>query len=278
MPDEFPKMPSDADELAVLFECAPELIFTESLAGRMIRVNRAFERITGYSKENAIQKGFLDLVVPEQKQQVETILQDLRNGSAPRPYALAINTESRGRVVLQVLLQLVSANGGPPQIHGFARDVTDRRLTSTEIQLLEKTTELARFTRYLQFLHRLSITNYASLQDLFRDYLGTGCEIFDVACGMLTQWNEDGFTTRAAHQVAGTALSGNETDLFSARVAKAKKTFTCARLPNRTGEECPYAFYIGTPILLHDQVYGTIGFWSDQDAPLTPLHPQSKEV
>jgi len=124
----------------------------------------------------------------------------------------------------------------------------------------------------------LSTTNYGSLQDLFRDYLGTGCEIFDVACGVLTQWNQDGFTVRAAHQVAGAPVSGNEVDFFSSRVARTKKTFTCARLAHQKNGECPYVFYIGTPILLNDQVYGTIGFWSDEDAPLTPLHPQAKEV
>src|SRR5258705_9673055 len=105
MPDEFPKMLDHPDDLTLLFESAPDLIFTETVAGKMTRVNLAFERITGYTREQAVQRSFLDLVVPEQKQQVETILEDLKNGSAPRPYALAINTESRGRVVLQVLLQ-----------------------------------------------------------------------------------------------------------------------------------------------------------------------------
>ncbi len=278
MADELFKIPDHHDELNSLFESAPDLMFTENLAGRITRVNLAFERITGYTKAQAVEKSFLDLVVPEQKQQIERILQDLKGGAVPRPYALAINTESRGRVVLQVLLQLVAANGNPPLIQGFARDVADRRLTSTEIQLLEKTTELARFSRYLQFLHRLSTTNYGSLQELFRDYLSTGCEIFDVSRGVLTQWNEDGFTVRAANDVAGRYLEGDGVDLFSERVAKTKKTFTCARARNERDSTCPYGFYIGTPILLNDQVYGTIGFWVGDDVPLTTLHPQAKEV
>lgn len=149
MPDDLPKMPKHPDELTSLFESAPDLMFTESLTGRMTRVNLAFERITGYTRAQAVEKSFLDLVVPEQKQQIERILQDLKGGAVPRSYALAINTESRDRVVLQVLLQLVAANGRPPLIQGFARDVTDRRLTSTEVQLLEKTTELARFSRLI---------------------------------------------------------------------------------------------------------------------------------
>ena len=122
-------MPGHRDELTSLFESAPDLMFTASLTGRMTRVNLAFERITGYSRARAVEKSFLDLVVPEQKQQVERILQDLKDGALPRPHALTINTESSGRVVLQVLLQLVAANGSLPLIQGFARDVTDRGST-----------------------------------------------------------------------------------------------------------------------------------------------------
>jgi diguanylate cyclase (GGDEF)-like protein/PAS domain S-box-containing protein len=271
-------MSDHRDELSSLFETAPDLMFTEELSGKITRVNLAFERITGYSKAQAVGTSFLDLVVPEQKQQIESILQDLKGGAAPRPYALAINTESRGRVVLQLLLQLASSNGSPPLLQGFARDVTDRRLTSTEVQLLEKTTELARFSRYLQLLHRLSTTNYLTLQDLFADYLSTGCEIFDVSSGVLTQWNEGGFAVRAAHLEASQTGSDGM-DRFSARVAKTKKTFTCVRRPlEEKSDACPYAFYIGTPILLNEEVYGTISFWADDETPLTPLHPQAKEV
>src|SRR6185369_10775311 len=127
-----------------------------------------------------------------------------------------------------------------------------------------------------QLLHRLSTTNYVSLQELLANYLSTGCEIFDVSSGVLTQWNNDGFTVSAAHP-PGSPSGSEGADLFSAQVAKTKKTFTCAR-SREGGGVCPYAFYIGTPILLNDEVYGTIGFWADEDAPLTPLHPQAKEV
>jgi diguanylate cyclase (GGDEF)-like protein/PAS domain S-box-containing protein len=277
MPVEFSELPDHSDELNLLFESAPDLMFTENLSGRITRVNVAFERITGYTKAQAVQKSFIDLVVPEQKEQIESIVQELQSGAIPRPYALAINTESRGRVVLELLLQLGASNGLPPTLHGFARDVTDRRLTSTEVQLLEKTTELARFSRYLQLLHRLSTTNYVTLQELFADYLSTGCEIFDVSNGVLTKWNKGGFTVRAAHLAGGRADS-DELDVFSSRIAKTKKTFTCARTVEDGRAVCPYAFYIGTPILLDEEVYGTIGFWADEDIRLTPLHPQGKEV
>ena len=82
-------MHSSSDDLMPLFECAPDLMFTESLSGRMTRVNQAFERITGYDRDQALEKSFLDLIVPEHKHEVERILpgtQGWRRPSSPYPH------------------------------------------------------------------------------------------------------------------------------------------------------------------------------------------------
>jgi hypothetical protein len=42
-------------------------------------------------------------------------------------------------------------------------------------QFIAQTHELARFTRYLQLLHKLSTTQYGHIDDLFADYLSVGC-------------------------------------------------------------------------------------------------------
>src|SRR4051812_43385617 len=103
-------MHDSSDDLIPLFDYAPDLMFTENLSGQLIRVNQAFERITGYHREEALGKSFLDLVVPEHKHEVERILQELKDGGVPRPHALTIQSESRGRVVLQLTLQLTAPN------------------------------------------------------------------------------------------------------------------------------------------------------------------------
>ena len=84
MPDHHLTTPEAHGDLTSLFESAPDLMFTGSLSGRITRVNLAFERITGYSRTEALEKSFLDLVVPEQKHQIEKLLLDLENGAVRR--------------------------------------------------------------------------------------------------------------------------------------------------------------------------------------------------
>src|SRR5688572_24053572 len=140
-----------------------------------------------------------------------------------------------------------------------------------EARLLEKTNELATFTRYLQLLHRLSTTNYAQIDDLFTDYLITGCEIFGVTHGVITQAHPKRPTVRAVHG----AVAGSIEDPNAQLVITERRTFSCSSSPQ---EACANAFYIGTPILIDDRVYGAIGFWSDEETAARELHPQAREI
>src|SRR5262245_25667084 len=67
-----------------------------------------------------------------------------------------------------------------------------------EAQLVAKTHELARFTRYLQLLHRLSTTTHPTINALFADYLQTGREIFGTASGAIFEWKGSGLYLRAS--------------------------------------------------------------------------------
>ena len=50
------------DDFRALFESAPDLMYTHDLTGMLTRVNRAFERVTGYDRSQAIGLNFFDLV------------------------------------------------------------------------------------------------------------------------------------------------------------------------------------------------------------------------
>ncbi len=55
-----PKLILDAhDDFRALFENAPDLMYMHDLTGILTRVNRAFERVTGYHREEAIGTSFL---------------------------------------------------------------------------------------------------------------------------------------------------------------------------------------------------------------------------
>jgi diguanylate cyclase (GGDEF)-like protein len=85
------------------------------------------------------------------------------------------------------------------------------------------------------------------------------------------QWADRRSTPRAVFSSHDSPHPGI-IDLHSAEIIRTRRTLTYVANLNR-----PYSFYVGTPILIHDQVYGTIGFF-DQTSPASPVHPQVREI
>ncbi|HZO86479.1 MAG TPA: EAL domain-containing protein [Verrucomicrobiae bacterium] len=131
-----------------------------------------------------------------------------------------------------------------------------------EAELVEKTHELARFTRYLQLLHKLSTTNYSQINALFADYLQTGCEIFGTANCAISEWKGNGLYLRASGRTA-------VEDPNAAAVFNDKQTLIV---------ELPGELYVGAPILIGGSTWGTVAFWEPAPGAEERLHPQSKEI
>jgi hypothetical protein len=111
------------------------------------------------------------------------------------------------------------------------------------------------FTRYLQLLHRLSVTKYENLDQLLAAYLSAGCEIFAASCGAVT----------AANNVPLSTFGEASEDTRAAEVAASRQTMLSSS-----------PLYIGASILVGDTVHAVISFWSDVDVPA--LDPHAREI
>jgi diguanylate cyclase (GGDEF)-like protein len=129
-------------------------------------------------------------------------------------------------------------------------------------QLVAQTHELARFTRYLQILHKLSTTQYSHINELFADYLGAGCEIFGAARGAIFEWKGNGLRLRSSYGLAGD--DSRTRDVFNEQ---------------RTAIiESPDDLYVGAPIGSEGANWGTISFSGASSTTDEALHPQAKEI
>lgn len=116
-----------------LFENANDLIYTHDLAGNFTSLNRAGEKITGYSRSEAIGMNIAKVVAPEFLEAARTMTARKMEDDVPTTYELEIIAKDGHRVTLELSTRLIVSDGLPVGVQGIGRDITERR--QTEISL-----------------------------------------------------------------------------------------------------------------------------------------------
>ncbi|GEM_PF-307973 len=121
-----------------LIENANDLIYTHDLQGNFTSLNKAGERITGYSCEEAMRMNIADLIVPEDLDMAKKMIARKTSKNDSTTYELLIITKSGERAALEVSTQLVYENGKPVAVQGIGRDITERRRTEEALRNSEE--------------------------------------------------------------------------------------------------------------------------------------------
>ncbi len=111
-----------------LFELAPEAIVLRDIDNRVLRANREFtERLFGFTLEESVGRNVSDLIVPdEMREESERLREALRRGE--RVNAEVVRRRKDGTLLnVSLVAAPVTVNGGPPEIFGIYRDITERK-------------------------------------------------------------------------------------------------------------------------------------------------------
>lgn len=118
---------SSEDGYRELFENANDIIYTHDLDGTFTSLNRAGERITGYTREEARRMKISDVLAPDYLALARQMITQKEMGRAPTVYELEIITKAGNRVRLEVSTRIIFKQRKPVSIQGIARDLTDRK-------------------------------------------------------------------------------------------------------------------------------------------------------
>jgi PAS domain S-box-containing protein len=111
-----------------LFENANDIVYTHDLAGTFTSINKAAERVLGYTHEDVLTLTVRDVVAPEDAAIAQQMIAKKVGGDASRTeYELAVRTKSGRRVTLEVNTRLIRRDGVIVGVQGIARDVTERK-------------------------------------------------------------------------------------------------------------------------------------------------------
>ncbi len=117
-----------------LTEYATDVIFTVTVDGRLISVNKAAESLFGYARENFIGRSIFDLIAPEHRELARRMITEKLGSQASAPYTIDVVPRSGERIPLEVSTQVIYDGGLPLAVQGIGRVVSDRQRTSATLQ------------------------------------------------------------------------------------------------------------------------------------------------
>jgi PAS domain S-box-containing protein len=127
-----------------MVENAQDIIYTHDLQGNYTSMNKAGERITGYSIDEALRMSLVKIVAPEYQETARRMLAKKLEGEGETVYDLEIVAKDGHRVAVEVNTRLLYQDGVPVGVQGIARDVTERKLLEDQLRQSQKMEAIGR--------------------------------------------------------------------------------------------------------------------------------------
>lgn len=122
-----PAWVASEDLTRAVLDNATDIIYTLDLEGRFVFINRAGERLLGYSAGELQAMSVHDLAAPETGDLTRRMLRRKLEGEEQTLYELEVVARDGRRIPLEVNSRLVHREGVPVGVQAVARDVSDRR-------------------------------------------------------------------------------------------------------------------------------------------------------
>lgn len=187
------------EQFRELFENAGDVMYTTDLAGTFTSINRAGERLTGYTRGELLGSNIARVLAPEHLALALEMTDPECGREHTEPYELDVVTKGGRRIPLEVRTQLIQRNGEPAGVHGIARDITSRRHADSELR---------RRAVHLEALNDIISTADAApdLPRLLEAAIDRTLEVLGVVVGGI--WAGDHHVVRGLPSEIGPAISG----------------------------------------------------------------------
>lgn len=124
--------------LRELFENATDMMYSTDIEGNIRTANKAFQAVTGYSREELMHMNLRDLVFPEDQDAIERMLLSRLGGDNRAIDEISIRHRDGRRIYLETSNRLVFEDGKPTAIQGIGRNVTERKLLEAQLRQAQK--------------------------------------------------------------------------------------------------------------------------------------------
>ena len=155
-----------------LFENATEIVYTLDLSGNLTSINKAAERITGYSREEVLGAPIARIVAPEYMDRMLQMMDRKVQGEVLTTYELEVIAKDGKRLTLEISSRLILEQGGPVGIQGIARDISKRKRAEEALRDKEASLRLAIESAALGTWDYNPVTNVLAWDDACKAIFG----------------------------------------------------------------------------------------------------------
>ena len=152
-------------KFADLVENADDVICTADLEGNFTSLNKAAERISGYSSSEVIGMPFEHFVAPEYHPLVKQMTELKLAGRDSTIYEVELLTKNGRRIPIELNTRLMFENGKPVGIQGIARDSRMRKKLEDDLRRRNEELEEAN-TTIRSLMNEDSLTKLANRRSL----------------------------------------------------------------------------------------------------------------
>lgn len=121
-----------------LFENANDLIYTHDMEGNITSFNKAGERITGYTREEALRMNIRELIAPQDLDTAREMMSRMADETPSVPFELSILSKENRRTILEISPRWIYQEGKRVGIQGIGRDVTERTQLEEQLRQAQK--------------------------------------------------------------------------------------------------------------------------------------------
>jgi PAS domain S-box-containing protein len=117
-----------------LIENANDIIYTHDLAGSFTSLNKAGEKVSGYTRDEILKMNITQVVIPEHVALIHQMLERKLAGEGATVYELQMVAKDGRRIALEVSTRLIYQGEQPIGTQGIARDITERKQAEEVLQ------------------------------------------------------------------------------------------------------------------------------------------------
>lgn len=125
-----------------LFENANDIVYSHDLTGTITTINRAGERLSGYTRNEILSKSVFDLMSPEGSEAARQYVDHRLAGAAPPTHEVEWIAKDGRRITLEASSRLLCRGDQKVGVEEIARDISDRKRVEHALEQLRHEQEL----------------------------------------------------------------------------------------------------------------------------------------